>query len=193
MTKNNLGTEYTQFVPQINLIYARGYIMLIVGTLISIGSIISSDVGMLSSTNSWIPIASLVLILIGLLGAFDTYISRHTSSFLVNLQISILDTVFGLVLFFGLSYSSANLSILIATFVIIKGLFRVISGYMGELFDSKSTMVGGAVSLLFGVIIWGQWPFEGSTMFLSFCLSVEIALRGWASIQFAKYLRSLKV
>jgi len=167
--------------------------MLIVGTLISIGSIISSDVGILSSTNSWIPIASLVLILIGFLGAFDTYISRHTSSFLINLQISILDTVFGLVLFFGLSYSAANLSILIATFVIIKGLFRVISGYMEESFDSKSTMAGGATSLLFGSIIWGQWPFEASTIFLSLCLSVEIAFRGWASIQLAKYLRSLKV
>jgi len=191
MDQNHQESEYSQFIPHKNLISIRGYIMLVVGTLISIGSILNADVGMLSSRNSWLPMASLVLILVGLIEAFDTYTSKHTPRFLVNLQIALLDIIFGMILFFGLSYSAANLSILIAAFLMIKGLFRMISAYMDELFNTQSMMIGGGISLLLGMIAWFQWPMGASVGFVSFALSVEIALRGWASVQFAQYLGKL--
>ncbi|MCF7971862.1 MAG: hypothetical protein K9L22_11955 [Methylococcaceae bacterium] len=183
--------EFSQFLPQKRLIYLRGYIMLVIGSLISLGSIVSPNVGILSTQNGWLPVAAFVLLMTGVIEAFDAYISRNTPRFLINLQFAILDTVVALVMVFSLGYSVNRLSILIAVFLMVKGLFRLISAYAGAFINAQSTLIGGAVSLVLGLIIWGQWPAEPAVAFLSFCLSAEIALRGWALIQFAKYLSGL--
>ncbi|WP_031435121.1 hypothetical protein [Methylomarinum vadi] len=180
--------ELTQFLPQKNLIRLRGYILLGVGVLIALGSIIAPNVGMLSYKNAWLPVASFVILLTGVVESLDTYISRKTTRFFVNLQFAILDSVVGMVLFFSLNYPAYKLSILIAVFLMVKGLFRVIGAYAGHFATTKQTMIGGGVSLVLGLLIWVQWPGEPSSAVLSFCLSVELALRGWALLRLADWL-----
>ena len=179
---------YIQFLPQKNLIYLRGYLMLIIGVLISLGSLIAPDVGIMSDQNAWVPIAAIVVLLTGLVEWFDTYISRGSTRFLVNLQFAILDTVFAWLVLFSLGYGAAELAILIIAFLIIKGLFRMIAAYSGQFASVKPTFIGGSVSLLMGILLWINWPGEIASAFLSFCLSIEIALRGWALISFARWL-----
>ncbi len=188
MKKIEEQQELTQFLPQKNLIQLRGYIMLGIGVLISLGSIIAPDVGMLSYKNAWLPVASFVILLTGIVESIDTYMSRNTSRFFVNLQFAILDTVVGTVLFFSLNYPAYKLSILIAVFLLVKGLFRIIGAYAGQFATTRQTMIGGAVSFLLGILIWVQWPGEPSSAVLSFCLSVELALRGWALLRLAEWL-----
>lgn len=188
MKKLEEQQELAQFLPQKSLIQLRGYILLGIGVLISLGSIIAPDVGMLSYKNAWLPVAAFVILLTGLVESLDTFISRNTTRFFVNLQFAILDTVVGLVLFFSLDYPAYKLSILIAVFLMVKGLFRVIGAYAGHFATTKQTMVGGAVSLLLGLLIWMQWPGEPSSAVLSFCLSLELALRGWALLRLADWL-----
>jgi len=183
--------EFSAFLPQKSMIYLRGYIMLVTGSLIALGSIVSPNVSMLSIQNAWLPVAAFVLLMTGIIEAFDTYISRQTPRFLLNLQFAIVDTVVGVVLFFSLGYSVHKLSLMIAVFLLIKGWFRLISAYAGAFANSRSTMVGGFISVVLGLFLWAQWPGGSSVAFLSFCLSTEIALRGWALTQFAKYLSGL--
>lgn len=192
MKLNQDKSEFTEFLPQKKLIYLRGYIMLIIGALISIGSIIAPNVIILSYKNAWLPIAAFIIIVIGLVEVLDTYISRHSSRFFVNLQFAILDTVVGLVLFFSLGYEANRLSILIAVFLMVKGLFRLIGAYMGKFANTKSSVIGGSISVAMGFFIWIHWPLEISVALLSFCLSIEIALRGWALIHFAEWLGNIE-
>lgn len=180
--------ELTQFLPQKKLIRLRGYILLGVGVLIALGSIIAPNVGMLSYKNAWLPVASFVILLTGAVESLDTYMSRKTTRFFVNLQFAILDSVVGLVLFFSLNYPAHKLSILIAVFLMVKGLFRVIGAYAGHFATTRQTMIGGAISLILGLLIWMQWPGEPSSAVLSFCLSLELALRGWALLRLADWL-----
>lgn len=184
-------SEYVQFLPQKNLIYLRGYLMLIIGSLISFGSIIAPDVVILAVDNAWLPVAAFLIILIGLVEIIDTYISRHTNRFFVNLQFAILDTVVGFVLFFSLGYEANRLSILIAVFLMVKGLFRFIGAYLGKFANAKSSVTGGAISIVLGFILWVHWPLDISVALLSFSLSIEIALRGWALIHFADWLDNM--
>lgn len=181
-------SHFSQFLPQKYLIKLRGYTMLIVGSLISIGSLVAPNVMILSVKNAWLPVASFIILFAGLIECFDTFISRKTSRFFVNLQFAILDTVVGTVLFFSLGYDANQLSILIAVFLMVKGLFRVICGFLGEFVNSRSTIIGGSISIFLGLLIWALWPLETSISFLSFCLSLEIALRGWALIHFYQWL-----
>ncbi|WP_305906778.1 hypothetical protein Q9L42_019190 [Methylomarinum sp. Ch1-1] len=184
--------EIAQFLPQKNLIYIRGYIMVGIGVLIALGTIIAPNVGIMSFKNAWLPVASFVILFTGVVEAFDTYISRNTPRFYVNLQFAILDLVVGWVVLFSLNYPAYKLSILIAVFLMIKGLFRVIGAYAGHFATTKPTMIGGGISFLLGFLIWVQWPGEPTTAILSFCLSVEIALRGWALVRLAEWLGNLE-
>lgn len=184
--------ELTQFLPQKNLIYLRGYLMMAIGVIISLGAIISPDVGIMSFKNAWLPVAAFVILLTGIVESFDTYLSRNTPRFFVNLQFAILDLVVGMVLLSSLNYRAYKLSILIAVFLIVKGLFRVVGAYAGSFATTRPTMIGGLASLLMGVFLWMKWPAEISSAVLSFCLSIEIALRGWALNCFADWLNELE-
>ncbi len=190
---NTLETrsEYSQFIPQKLLIYFRGLIMLILGGIISIASIMVPGVYILSGAYAWLPIAALVLVVVGVLECYDTYVSRNSERFIVNLQLAIMDTVFGTIVLFELSHDTYKMSVLIAAFLIAKGVFRVIAASAGQFPNSKSTILGGMISSLLGLLLWIQWPFT-SIGFISFCLSIEIALRGWALIRFAAWLGEVK-
>lgn len=180
--------DLIQFLPQKNLIYLRGYLMLIIGVLISLGSVIAPNVGIMSDNNAWVPIAAIVILLTGFVEWFDTYISRKTPRFYVNLQFALLDTVVAWLILFSLGHGVDELVILIIAFLIIKGLFRVIGAYAGHFSSVRPTLIGGLISFLMGLLLWLQWPGDIPNAILSFCLSVEIALRGWALISFARWL-----
>ncbi len=192
MKTSDAKHEFSQFLPQKGLIYTRGFLMLAIGVLIALGSIIAPNVGIFSFRNAWLPVASFIILVVGCIEGFDTYISRRTNRFFANLQFAILDTTVGWMLFFSLNYPASQLAILIAAFLIIKGLFRLISAYVGQFANGKPAIIGGGISFAMGFLIWVQWPGEFSSAFLSFFLSVEIALRGWALIQFAKWLGELE-
>lgn len=184
-------TKYSQFIPQKTLIYLRGFFMLLLGGLISAASIIAPGVYILSGPNGWLPVAAMILISVGLLECYDTFISRHSERFVVNLQFAIMDTVFGAIILFELHYDAFKLSILIAAFLVAKGLFRFIAAYAGHFPHSKSTLIGGIISFLLGMLLWVRWP-STSVGFVSFCLSADIALRGWALINFGWWLGEIK-
>jgi uncharacterized membrane protein HdeD (DUF308 family) len=192
MKVTDARAELSQFLPQKNLILMRGYLMVGVGVLIALGSIVAPNVGMMSFKNAWLPVAAIVIMTAGAIEGYDAYISRRTNRFFSNLQFAILDSTVGWMIFLSLNYPATQIAILIAAFLIIKGLFRLIGAYAGHFANGKPAMIGGAISCILGLIIWAQWPGEFSSGFLSFFLSVEIALRGWALIKFADWLSELE-
>ena len=131
MNANDFQNDYSQFIPQKNLIFIRGMVMLIMGALISLGSIIAPGVVLLSQSNSWIPIAALIILFVGLLECFDSYISRKSSRFIINLQLAIMDTVFGALILFSVETDPKQGSLLISAFLITKGAFRAIGAHSG--------------------------------------------------------------
>ncbi len=181
-------TEYSQFIPQKLLLYFRGIIMLILGGLISLGSIFAPDVYMMSSANGWLPAVAYILIAIGILESFDTYISRHTHRFIVNLQFAVMDCVFGSIILFSLDPDVGKLSLMISAFLMVKGSFRLIAASAGKFPNAKTTIIGGLISVVLGGLLLFEWTPTSSIGFLSFCLSLEIALRGWALLSFANWL-----
>lgn len=187
MSKLKSKEEFSQFIPQKPLLYFRGLLMLVLGSLISLGSIFAPDVYMMSGANGWLPIAASILIAVGILECFDTYISRHTHRFIVNLQFAVMDSVFGAIILFGLAHDAEKMSLMISAFLIVKGIFRFVAATAGKFPHAKSTIISGLISFLLGILLWAQWP-ATSVGFLSFCLSLEIALRGWSLLNFANWL-----
>jgi len=192
MSSTESNQEFTQFLPQKLLIYIRGIIMLILGSVVSVFAIIAPNVQIMSVNTGWLPIPSFIMVFVGVLECFDTYISKNTNRFIINLQLAVLDMVFGMMILFSLGNSVNEVSLLIAAYLMVKGVFRLVAAMAGGFPHAKSTIIGGLIALILGVLIWIQWPDALPVGFLAFSLSLEIALRGFALLHFTSWLGSIK-
>jgi hypothetical protein len=193
MNKSDSRKEFSQFLPQRFFIFIRGWVMLILGSGLSIFSLLVPNVQIMSANTGWLPIASFLIILIGLLECIDTYLSKQTDRFIINLQFATIDIVFGAVFLFTLGYGSyGEISLLIVVFLLIKGIFRVFVASIGGFPHRKTTFIGGMIITVLGILIWSMWPSALPVGFISFCLCFEITLRGLALIRFASWLKEIE-
>ena len=157
----------------------RGAVMLVLGSVLSIFSIIAPNVQMLGTSSSWLPFAASLIMLAGIMRAIDAYTASSKSFLLMNMQGSLIDLVCGFVILTSVGEKTLTFSLLITAYLIIQGLFRVIATFVLEIPNSNSARIGGGIAILLGLMAWMNWPFS-DLWFLSFALSVEIANRGWA-------------
>lgn len=163
--------------------------MLVIGvTLISL-TVFSPDVMIFHSREmSWLPLCGFVVLAVGWLECLDALFIKDIKDFFLKLQNGILDVVVAGLIVFSSGDDPARLSLLIAAFLITKGLFRITLSYAIANANVISTRIGAGVSIVLGLLIWIEWP-SSAGWFLAFCLSMEIALRGWAVITLSLWLR----
>jgi uncharacterized membrane protein HdeD (DUF308 family) len=192
MNSTESNQEFSQFLPQKILIYVRASFMLFIGGIMSVFSLITPDVQMMSVENGWLPLVAFILLLVGLLEWFDTYISRDSHRFIINLQFAVMDSIFGILILFSLGNDIKQIALLIAAYLMVKGIFRFIAALAGGFPHVKSTIVGSLITTILGFLIWVQWPSSLPVGFLAFSLSLEITLRGFALLYFASWLGSIE-
>ena len=189
MSMRDKFLEYSFISTDWRRILIRGIVLLGCGILISILTLFKPDVMVFHARDtSWLPISALLLLVLGLLECFDAIIAKELKDLILNIQIGLLDVVIALLIIFNASNANA-LSLLVAAFLIIKGSFRIILSYAMNRSNSFSTRVGAAISILLGFLITIQFP-SSAGWFLAFCMSVEIALRGWAVLVTALWLQA---
>jgi uncharacterized membrane protein HdeD (DUF308 family) len=180
---SHLGTDWRR-------VLTRGVLMLFIGVTLIAFTLFKPDVMLFHARDtSWLPICGFALLAVGLLECFDALIAKELKDFFLNLQNGILDVVVASLLMLSSGDDPQRLSLLIAAFLIIKGAFRIMLSYAINSANITATRIGSGVSILLGLLIWMQWP-SSAGWFLAFCLSVEIALRGWAVITLALWLQT---
>ncbi|MDO9213944.1 MAG: hypothetical protein Q7U23_08950 [Methylococcales bacterium] len=180
---SHLGTDWQR-------VLTRGVLMLVIGVTLIALTIFKPNVMLLHTRDtSWLPVCGFVLLAVGLLECFDALIAKELKDFFLNLQNGILDVVVAVLLVLSSGDDPVRLSLLIAAFLMIKGIFRIIISYAINSANVTATRIGAGVSILFGLFIWMQWP-SSAAWFLAFCLSSEIALRGWATLMLALWLQA---
>ena len=171
-------------------VLTRGGLMLFTGVMLVVLTIFKPDVMIFHARDtSWLPLCGFVVLTIGLLECFDALIAKELKDFFMNLQNGLLDVVVASLIIFSSGEDAIQLRLLIAAFLIIKGAFRIIMSYAIDSSNATSTRIGAGVSIFLGLLIWMQFP-SSAGWFLAFCLSIEIALRGWAVIMLALWLQS---
>ncbi len=170
----------------------QGIIIMFVGMLMSLASIVNPDAIILSARGfSWLPASGMFIILLGILGCFEALFAKEQRELLQNLQVGVLDLVVGTLMILSFSGTISRLSIMISAFLIVRGIVRIILVYSLKLPYKLSTVTGGVLSIILGILVFQEWPTpEG--WFVSLCLNVEIAFRGWAVIAFSLWLKKQK-
>ncbi|MFA5923285.1 MAG: hypothetical protein WC856_18680 [Methylococcaceae bacterium] len=168
----------------------RGALMLVIGVGLVLATVFKPDVVIMQVRDfSWLPVCGFVVLAVGLLECFDAAIAKKLEDFFLNLQNGVLDVVVAGLIIFSIGDDPARLSLLITAFLIVKGIFRLTLAYTTQIPNIVSTSVGAVVSIILGLLIWLKWP-SSAGWFLAFCLSAEIALRGWALMMFAFWIKT---
>lgn len=184
--------SYERFEMDWRRLLVQGALIILTGTTLAMASALNPDAVVLTARHlSWLPISGMVILSLGLLECLDAALAKETRDFLQNLQVGVLDAVIGGLIILSVTEEPARFSMMIAAFLIVRGIVRITLVYALRLPHTLSTSLGGLASIIMGLLIWKEWP-TGEGWFISLCLNVEIAVRGWAMMTFALWVRSQK-
>ncbi len=171
---------------------AQGIVIMLIGIGLVLVCSVRSNVIILSAKElSWLPASGMVILALGLVECLDAFLANETRDFLQNLQVGVLDAVIGGLIIFSVAEEPARFSFMIASYLIARGIVRITLIYAMQLPRAALSSIGGFLSIIMGFMIWFGWP-STAGWFLSLCLNIEIAVRGWAIIIFALWVKKQK-
>lgn len=190
MTSQEKFTIFERLGKDWKLVFARGVIMLCMGALIVIASVFNPDGSIMHGSDfSWLPVLGFVIILIGLLECYDGYFAKETGRFFLHVQNGVLDLVTGCLISFSISGNPDRLSLLLVAYLVTKAVLRIILCVVVEFPQRQSMNIGAGISIFLGFLLWEGWP-SSAAWFMSLCLGLDIALRGWSLTQFSDWLKN---
>ena len=185
-------TRFEGFNTDWRRLIVQWFIIMFLGVFMALASVINPDAIVLSAREfSWLPMSGMLIFALGLLECLDALLAKEQRDVIQNLQVGVLDTVVGALIFLSVSGTIYRLSLMIAAFLMVRGIVRIILAYALELPLKLTTSLGGLVSIISGFLIFQEWPVPDG-WFVSLCLNIEIAFRGWAGITFALWIRRQK-
>ena len=168
---------------------AQGVVIMLIGIGLVLVCTVRPNVIILSARElSWLPASGMVILALGLVECLDAFFAKETRDFLQNLQVGVLDTVIGALIILSVADEAARFSMMIANYLIVRGVVRVTLIYALQLPRAALSSIGGFLSIIMGFMIWMGWP-STDGWFLSLCLNIEVAVRGWAVIIFALWVK----
>lgn len=122
----------------------------------------------------------------GVLIVIDTFTFwwRHWRGFFLHLLIGALYLFVGYMLIYGPIWASISITLMLAIFYIILGVFRIISALSFKMLRSGWTLFNGIIGLLLGILILAQWPASG-LFIIGLFVGIDLLFCGWAYIMAA--------
>jgi uncharacterized membrane protein HdeD (DUF308 family) len=84
----------------------------------------------------------------------------------------------------------AFVTLLLACALMVSGLFRIIGSLMYQFPQWGWTLLGGVISLLLGIYIYSQWPFD-SFIIPGLFVGIDMIFSGWTWVALALALKNL--
>lgn len=181
-----------QFGMDWRRLFVMGVVMILVGASLVCASLFNSNVMLMFAGHlSWLPLSGLIFLGLGLSECLEAFVTKDSREFHQNIQVGVLDSVVGAIMFLSVADELSRYSMMLAAFLIVRGLVRIILVNKLKMPHALSTTLLGLVSIAMGIMIWQQWPFtEG--WFVALCVNVEICFRGWSMMMFALLVRKQK-
>jgi uncharacterized membrane protein HdeD (DUF308 family) len=132
-----------------------------------------------------------VLLLIAGIGeTIGAFWCRGWSGFFMHLLSGVLSIVVGVLFFRNPATADLALTVLIATFLMVGGIFKIIASMSYRFASWGWPLISGIIDLILGVMIWQEWP-ASSFVVIGLFLGINLIFRGfnWIGLGFA--LRSM--
>jgi uncharacterized membrane protein HdeD (DUF308 family) len=112
------------------------------------------------------------------------------SGTLVHLLIGLLYSVVGFMMISDPAESAITLTKIIAIFMIVGGIFRVVAALSHRFPGWEWVLLNGGITLLLGLFIYKNWPGSG-LWFIGLVIGIDLIFNGWAWIALAIGIRRL--
>ena len=118
-----------------------------------------------------------LLIIGGVLEAVYAFWQERWGAFFIDLTVGILYAVVGFMMVANPGVAALTLTLLIAMFLILAGLFRTVAAIAARPPHWGWLLAHGVVSLVLGILIWRQWPVSGLWV-IGLFVGIELLLNG---------------
>lgn len=160
-----------------------GIILIILG-LLAIGSAaIVTDI--------YVMLLGIFLLIGGILQFIYAFWVRQWNGFFLSLLAGILYAVVGFLFVSHTTASAVSLTLLLAAFYIIGGLFRIIGSAMMRFDQWGWALFSGIVKFVLGLLIMLGWPQTGLWVFGLF-IGIDLLFYGWFWVVLSLTVRNIK-
>ncbi len=126
-----------------------------------------------------------IFIIAGIIQIVHAFKSRGVGVFLLELLLGILYIVVGIMLLRNLLSGVITLTLVVGISIFISGVFRVIQAFqLRPAANWGVVLVNGIVSIILGILIWSQWPFNASWL-IGLFVGISLCLNGALVLMFA--------
>lgn len=151
--------------------FAMGVALLILGTL-AIGSSVIT-------TFATVIFLGGLLAVSGVIQAVQAFWARKWKGFFLYLLMGILSVVVGALMIFRPTESALSLTMLLATFFIVSGLFKISYSLLINVEHWGWLLFNGIITLLLGILILAQWPVSALWV-IGLFVGIDMVLSGWS-------------
>jgi uncharacterized membrane protein HdeD (DUF308 family) len=115
---------------------------------------------------------------------------RGWGGFFVDLLMGLLYIVVGFMIVANPQAGALTLTLLIAMFLILDGVFHVVAALSVRYPNWAWMLLHGVVTLLLGIMIWRQWPLSGLWV-IGLFVGIQMILNGWSLVMLGMVVRNL--
>lgn len=130
---------------------------------------------------TWLTVEFLgFLLLIGGIAQFIySFFALKWSGFFLSLLAGILYSVTGFLMVKNPALSALTLTLLLASFYTVAGVFRIIGALTTRFQHWGWVLTSGIISLLLGILIFAEWPISGLWV-IGLFIGIDMIFVGWA-------------
>lgn len=145
------------------------------------------------SSVSVVLVLGAMLLVSGVVTIISAFWTGHWSAFLLQILVGVLYSVVGLLIVDKPIASTAALTLFLAGFAIIIGIFRVVAALTIRFPQWGWALLNGAVTTMFGLLVYRMFPEDpsGVLWIIGFLVGFELLLNGWTWIMLAVGLHNL--
>lgn len=115
----------------------------------------------------------------GVVQIVQAFLARLWSGFFLSLLLGVLYGVTGFLCMVHPAEAAINLTLLIAAFCLVSGLFRIIAALMMHFEHRGWVLFNGIVTFVLGIMIYTQWPLSGLWL-IGLFVGIDMILSGWS-------------
>ena len=117
----------------------------------------------------------------GVLSALHAFWRKQWRGFFLDLATGVLYVVAGFLMVANPAAAAVSLTLLIAMFLLMGGIFRIIVALSGHLEHWGWVMLNGLITAGLGILIWRQWPVSGLWV-IGLFVGIEMIFYGWSLV-----------
>lgn len=163
-------------------ILAFGVASVILGTLAILSPFIATLAGVIT--------LGAILITYGIVEFVQAVSGKIPNHKLLNIALGILTFAAGLMLIFNPLAGALSLTLFVATFLILMGVFKIVFAFARHYEHWVWILINGITSVILGVLIYYQWPVSGLWI-IGLFIGIDLIMNGWTLIVFSWRLKTL--